>query len=111
MALDTLKASRELQAAGFAEAQADAIIAIVAGGEPLTRIDLERVDENLRAEMRLLRSELRGEMRDAGAADAGRGGDRHGDGPHHRLGRPDQRPRLTPPSPVPAPRPGWRIRR
>ena len=62
MALDTLKASRELQAAGFAEAQADAIIAIVAGGEPLTRIDLERVDENLRAEMRLLRSELRGEM-------------------------------------------------
>ena len=63
MALDTLKASRELQAAGFAEAQADAIIAIVAGGEPLTRIDLERVDENLRAEMRLLRSELRGEMR------------------------------------------------
>ena len=50
------------QAAGFAEAQADAIIAIVAGGEPLTRIDLERVDENLRAEMRLLRSELRGEM-------------------------------------------------
>ena len=62
MALDTLKASHELQAAGFAEAQADAIIAIVAGGEPLTRIDLERVDENLRAEMRLLRSELRGEM-------------------------------------------------
>ena len=62
MALDTPKASRELQAAGFVEAQADAIIAIVAGGESLTRIDLERLDENLRAEMRLLRSELRGEM-------------------------------------------------
>jgi hypothetical protein len=63
MALDTLKVARRLQAAGFTEPQAEAVLAAVqeaaAGADLATRADLNALRVELKAEIADLRSELR----------------------------------------------------
>ena len=56
VAFDTLKASRQLTAAGFDETQADALVSIFAedvGASLVTKDDLAREIATLRSEMRV----------------------------------------------------------
>ena len=63
MALDTLKVARRLQAAGFTEPQAEAVLAAVqeaAGGADLaTKADLDAVQVALKTEIAEVRAELK----------------------------------------------------
>ncbi len=63
MALDTLKVARRLQEAGFSEAQAAAVVAAVQDGTEgaayATKPDLALLGTELRAEISVVRSEMR----------------------------------------------------
>jgi hypothetical protein len=67
MALDTLKVARRLQAAGFTEPQAEAVLAAVqeaAGGADLaTNADLKAETAALRTELKAEIAELRAELK------------------------------------------------
>jgi hypothetical protein len=65
MALDTLKVARRLQAAGFTEPQAEAVLAAVqeaAGTDLATKADLDAVQVALKTEIAEFRAELKAEI-------------------------------------------------
>jgi DNA-binding transcriptional MerR regulator len=65
MALDTLKVARRLQAAGFTEPQAEAVLAAVqeaAGTDLATKADLDAVQVALKTEIAEVRAELKAEI-------------------------------------------------
>lgn len=64
--LDTLKAARSLQAAGFSEAQAEALVTVLGGpvlGGAATRDDVRYLRFDTNAELRDLRAELTAEIK------------------------------------------------
>jgi len=68
MPIDTLKVAKRLQAAGFTDPQAEAVVAAVqeaeAGSDLVRRGDLDAARTELKAEIAALRTELKAEIGD-----------------------------------------------
>ena len=67
LAFDTLKAAKALRAAGFDDAQAEAVIDTVGdavGGNVATKADLQELRSEMKADLQELRSEMKADLQD-----------------------------------------------